>query len=1231
MRPFDVTEIPLRGRNLVDASAGTGKTYAISTLFVRLLLETEHSPTQLLVVTFTEAATAELRDRIRKRVRECLAAATQEAPSAELDPTLAEIMRRAGDPPRIVSRLREALYDFDNVEISTIHGFCQRMLMERALTSDVTFNSQLYGDARPMIDELILDYWATHAGPAAPELLAYLRSEGTRFGLDMARRLAYTVLRTPDVRVVPEAPPSHEAPDFERFRRELAQAREVWQRYDVVSVIADSKVRKTSYNSRHTPNWVREVSSFFAADPGLFLALPKCFERFCTPKLIEAGGTALGGHELFVTCDGLLAEHQRLTRALASEALRFKLGLLDYLRLELPRRTGQKRQLSFDDLLERLHAALHGPAGQELARSIRQRYPAALIDEFQDTDPRQLAIFERIYAAPNTSLFLIGDPKQAIYSFRGADVFSYVAAARRTDPDRHFTMTTNYRSDPSMVAAVNHLFASAPHPFLLDEIQFERVNARPGAHDVLVDQNGSVASGLEILMPEAGDGPERFGHDWIVHELPGLIAREIQSALQGGLECNGQKLGPGDIAVLTRTNDQAFQIQAALRRVSVVSVVLGDKSVYSSDEARDLERLLAAVVEPTNQRAIRAALTTDLLGVTATGLAHMDENESEWESWSSSFHSWNAVWSQSGFVQMMRVLMWRAQVHERLLALSDGERRLTNLLQLCELLHAASSRGHLGPSGLFGFLGRERRREIIGMEAEAAQIRLESDADAVKITTMHKSKGLEYPVVYCPYLWHGMLLHQSDEQAPKLHLAGGELVLDIGSPERAANIERARFEVFAENLRLLYVALTRARHRCTVVWGRIGKFSTSALGYLLFPPPPGGDSNDVDAIQKHLSTLDDQAWLAALERHAAAAPIAIRAPLPPAPRRPEAELAADAPRLAARRPATRIDDRFRTSSFSALTSHAPTAESREEQIADHDTLAAAGDPVATQPEPEVALRLAEFPGGTKAGSFFHDILEHYDFASTRPGPLHELVRSRLESYRYPVEPWLEPVADQVCSVLDTPLCTTESGPLRLGDIPLAERLNELEFCLPVGGRDDGHESRSMSAQDLARVFRQFPSDVLPVRYADAVGRLGFIPLAGFLRGFIDLVFRHEGRFYLVDYKGNHLGATAADYEQRKLGDAMLRGQYFLQYHLYALALHRYLGRRIAGYTYETHFGGVYYLFIKGMAPEHGSAGVFYEKPPIERLLALGTLLARTPEHADAAPPPEHAAHTGERA
>jgi exodeoxyribonuclease V beta subunit len=1207
MRPFSVAEIPLRGRNLVDASAGTGKTYAIATLFLRLLIETGLHPSQLLVVTFTEAATAELKDRIRARLREGLSALASPQSDSH-DPTLLGILAREGDRTRVKRRLEQALYEFDDVEISTIHGFCQRVLMERALGSDITYGSQLFGDARPWIDEIIMDFWAREASRAAPEFLAWLRREGKRFDLLAARRLAYSLQRSPQAQIVPpgsDAPP----PDVERFRRQCAETAAVWRRHSVEALIYGSTAKKQIYNKRHTPNWAGKVTAFFERDPSFqFLELPECFDRFCAPKLGEAGAGALCAHELVQACDALLAEHQRLTESLDGAALRFKLALLDYVRRELPRRSAEQRQLSFDDLLSRLHGALQGPAGAQLASAIRDRYPAALIDEFQDTDPIQLGIFERIYDAPRTSLFLIGDPKQAIYSFRGADVFSYVRAARDTSPDRHYTMTTNYRSDPSLVRAVNHLFQSCPRPFLLDEIRFEPVQARPGAQDVLRRADGENGSGLEILFADSGS-KEALSADWVASELPALIAREVAATLAGSVTTHSGPLRPGDIAVLTRTNDQAFQIQAALRALSVASVVLGDKSVYDSAEAHDLERVLRAVIEPTNTRLIRAALTTDLVGLNANELAALDEDDGQWENWLAAFQSFGSIWAQTGFVHMCRQLLSRYGLQERLLGLIDGERRMTNLLQLIELLHEASMRGHLGPSGVVQFLVQQRRGEQIGMEAEAAQIRLESDADAVKITTMHRSKGLEYPVVYCPYLWYGTLLFQSDKQAPKLH-KGGRLLMDLGSPEHAEHVAEATNEVFEENLRLAYVALTRARHRCTVVWGRIQRvYASSSLGYLLHHPPAGDAAPDVPQIEAHLSALDASALQAALDQHAERAPIRWRSARHAPEQAPANEAPPARPLLGPRVAERRIDDRHRISSFSALTSHGPGAEQPaqvEEQLRDHDARAPA-PPATASPALGSPLRLVDFPRGAKAGSFFHDVLEHYDFTSPRPLALRELVSARLAEYRYPVEQWCDRVCEHLYAVLDTPLASADpSAPVRLGEVPLAARLSELEFCVPVGGR--GREPRALTARDLARVFREHPSEELAREYAAAVARLDFVPLRGYLRGFIDLVFRHGERYFVVDYKGNHLGDHASDYGPRGLTDAMLRGQYYLQYHLYALALHRYLGRRLRGYDYARHFGGVYYLFIKGMGPELGSSGVFFEKPPLARLEALSRLL-----------------------
>jgi exodeoxyribonuclease V beta subunit len=1216
--PFSVSDVALWGPNLVGASAGTGKTYAIASLFVRLLLEANLPAHKILVVTFTEAATAELRDRVRAAVRECLALATGEG-RATPDPTLQAIVARAGGSA--APKLTQALYDFDRSAISTIHGFCQRTLLERAFQSDVTINSELFGDARPLIDDLVLDYWARELCLASPELVAFLRA--TAFTPRTARSLAYTALRQPDCLVLPAARAGSDAGvDSGRLWQIFEHVRDIWchPEAQVAHTIRASNINKRSYSPRHVTRWLEQVNEFFTYPSRPLFKLPLGFERFCSHALAAAGAADIAGRPVFAACEALWQEHARIWQELERQALAFKLRLVEFLRREVPERTRAQNRLSFDDLLHRLRGALAPPRGGALAQSLRERYPAALIDEFQDTDPVQYAIFDAIYRGSDNALFLIGDPKQAIYSFRGADIVTYLGAARATPEGRRHTMVVNYRSDPSLLAALNAFFGRVPNPFFDAEIEYQPVQPRPGREDALLAPDGTSKAGLEILfvddeLPEAG----KLERAWTELELPKLVAKEIADLLTSGALIAGKPIQAGDVAVLTRTNDQAFQIQNALREVGVAAVVLGDKTVYRSTEAQELMRLLSAIVEPSNPSLVKAALATELLGVTAPEICALDQDDRAWEGWLEDFRAWNLTWSQVGFVQMFRALMTRRYIQERLLKLSDGERRMTNLLHLAELLHSAAVRSHLGPSGLLAFLNQQIRRETFGVEAEAEQIRLESDARAVKITTMHKSKGLEYPVVYCPHLWSGLLKHPNDI-APRFHTQRGELALDLGSPEQEHNENLAAREVFAENLRLAYVALTRARHRTTLVWGRIGRFfATSPLAHLLHPRDPGplgsSDAPALDVIEAHVRSLSTAAMWQDLGRLAAGPNINLRRVSWQVPARARLDRGARSPALTHRQPSARIDNAWRTSSFSALTSAATSHEAvaLEQGPHDHDhAIAQPSDLALTIAETPFAV--ADFPRGAKAGSFFHELFEHYDFVSARPGPLRALVRNKLVAYNFPVEPWTEPVCRALWTALDTPLSAHAGDPLTLGGIGQKDRLNELEFCLPVlasksqGAVRTAGGELALDAARLSRVFREQPSPALPAAYADSITRLDFLPLRGFLRGFIDLVFVHRGRYFVVDYKTNHLGRTPGDYGADALGEAMRQGHYYLQYHLYTLAVHRYLTRRLKGYDYETHFGGAYYLFIKGMHPELGQSGVFFEKPPWARLQALSDLL-----------------------
>lgn len=1258
-RAFSVDDVPLFGHNLVGASAGTGKTYAIAMLFVRLLVEARLPATGILVVTFTEAATAELRDRIRGSIRQAFEVATGRA-TGEVDPLLERIVARGGDDA--ARRLSAALYDLDQAAISTIHGFCQRTLLEQAFQSDVTFNSELFGDARPLIDELVLDYWAERLATATPELVMYLRSQG--FTTTAARSLSYTALRQPDCRVLPEVVAEVEPVSLERLWTVFEHVRSIWQHPDckVLELIRSSKVNKRRYHPRNTLRWFEQVSELFAFPPRPLLTLPPAFERFRSEVLRQDGAGEVADAPVFLACEALYREHARASAFLEQQALAFKRGLIDFLRERLPLCTRRQNRLSFDDLLLRLREALEPPRGAALVANLRRRYPAALIDEFQDTDPVQYTIFDRIYRDSDASLFLIGDPKQAIYSFRGADIVTYLRAEAATSKARRHTLTVNHRSDPGLIAALNALFSRLSCPFLDREIPYAPVSARPGRDDRLRGPGGESLAGLEILLvDDQHPRPHKLDKSWHGTELPRLVASEIASLLSSGARIEERALGPGDIAVLTRTNDQAFEVQAALRAWNIPAVVLGDKTVYRSNEARELERLLLAVLEPSSAPLVKAALSTELLGVSAPEIAALDRDDGAWEAWLADFRAWNAIWSQVGFVQMFRALMTRRSIQQRLLRLPDGERRMTNLLHLAELLHSAAVRSHLGPTGLLSFLSQQRRREAFGVEADAEQIRLESDARAVKLTTMHKSKGLEYPVVYCPYLWSGMLRHPNDV-SPRFHLPTGEIALDLGSAEREANEGLAEREQYAENLRLAYVALTRARHRCVVFWGRIGSFATSPLGYLLhplpksslafldaaasndapvssdalassdaFPSSDGGasssdprgaataedapsaaddapdvlsdDGPDVLSMKEHLRRLSTDAMAAELEALASTTPIELRRLAARAPEPTPLPRAQGAPELEHRRPTARIDQRWRTSSFSALASGGAASRQAEDGLPDHDLEGVPQPPARARVASP--LLLADFPRGATAGSFFHELFEHSDFTSPRPGPLPSLVADKLTAYGYPVAEWQERVCEAVWNVLDTPL-----GPdaLRLADVPLTRRLNELEFYLPVASTARGAGS-AVDARSLARVLFAHPSPELSPSYAAELAELDFVPLVGFLRGYIDLVLEHGGRYYVIDYKTNHLGDAAEDYGVEGVARAMSHGHYYLQYHLYSLAVHRLLAHRLSSYRYEEHFGGVLYLFIKGMQPELGQSGVFFEKPPLARLDALSKLLS----------------------
>lgn len=1199
MRSFDSLEAPLLGTSLVEASAGTGKTYAISTLFVRLVLEADLNVDQILVVTFTEAATAELRDRIRKRLNEAVAvcmAMIRGKPTTELDPLLVELVGRQTIVGLAHKRLTSALYRFDNAAIFTIHGFCQRVLRENAFATRVAFDTELLQDTRPLVQEIATDFWLSRMCEA-PLFLVQSFANVFAPGKRDLESFANTTAQAAHLRLLPSEPVNVEPLDEHEYAAAFRAAKAV---YDAKAL--ELLLKPVYANAQHRSSRERKLTEYFEAAFGT-CAAPDVLKFFTPTKLAEECGKSrnpkpVPNHPFFDAAARLMTLDADFQPRLARHQVRFKQDLVAYLQREMAARKIKRRQLSFDDLLTQLAKALHGPLGHRLVDSLRARYRAALIDEFQDTDPIQYSIFAHLFVRQETygtdvSLFLIGDPKQAIYSFRGADVFAYLEAARNVDAARRFTMLTNYRSDDTLVSAVNAIFLRHQRPFLYDQLTYPNVGAKHhGASTLQAPVGRPSTKPFEFRFVQSDSG-KAYSSVALTRHLPARVANHVVSLLTSGTLLDGQPLAPRSIAILTRTNREAFDCQRALALRQVPSVVQGDRSVFEQPDAQELKFVLAAIVEPSNATRIRAALATDLLGQSAIDIDALATNELDWDQWVERFQLYNSVWHTEGFIQMFRQLLLECGVTHRLLSALNGERRITNVLHLAELLHTQSQLEHLGPSGLLQYLTLQCERQEPPGDSE--QVRLESDEDAVVLTTIHKSKGLEYPIVICPFMagaasWtpskQWVLFHEEETRAQ---------TIDLGTDEFAQHTELKQEEDLSEALRLVYVAFTRAKHRCIVYWGAFGgDLGKSGLGELLYRP----GNADLSFLRK----ANDEQLLAPLTELAASCEgigVELEAPFDPhgdepaiAWQRPERE---HATLLRAKRVTKRVNQWLRTASFTELTRDIPHAAIQP--ASDHDELVPA---FALTPSPEALQErtlLADYPGGANVGNCFHSILETLDFRA----PLEpDKVLDALRAHGLASE-----LLELTQRALHDTTHTEFAKGLSLSRIPSEQRLNELEFMLPVA-----QGARALTGARLAKAFAAYPSQVVPASYAPQVNALPFVALNGYLKGFVDLVFMFEDKWYLVDYKTNTLGDRFEHYAIDRVVECMCASHYILQYHLYALALHRYLQTRVPGYDYDTHFGGVYYLFLRGMHPSNGSStGVFYDKPPAERLELLSDALA----------------------
>ena len=932
-RPTPISA-PLDGGLLIEASAGTGKTHALTTLAARLVVEAGRGIEDLVIVTFTVAATGELRTRIWQTLHAARdAVRTDSAVVGSQARELAAHWRGAGIG-RAEARLTRAIRDFDRATITTIHGFCQRALAEFALDAALPFGFRVSGDAALEVESATRDFWRRHMVQEPVALLEYAGQH--KFVLDEAAAWAGRHhAKTGEIRpaaatggVVPDS-----QPEREEWLRAFRATRAAWvdpaERRTFDEVLARFTWRKGAKDEAVCTAVIEALDN---NDAGLLSLKDACYfaPTSLTAKLFRKNPPP--GTPLFACFERLGRAAAELGDSWLSGRRR---GLLEGASETLERAAWDARRLSFDALLTQLHRVLDRAGGDALAARMRTRYPVALIDEFQDTDRLQARIFENIYAGGRAGggLIVVGDPKQSIYRFRGADVFAYLDAKTQVPAGHNLDLTVNHRSDPALVRAVNAVFARQ-NPFLLPAIRFEAARAAPhhiGALDVHDGAHDPKPFQLH-LFPE-GDGGKPWNKGTLTvaaaEHAAGRIVRLLDLGAAGrasvrsasGPEAD-RSLAAGDIAVLVRTGLQGQAVAHALRLRGVRTVELGTESVFDSAEAAALHQLLHALAaDESDYNAsgrLRGALAGDLFGLRLDAIDRLREDDQAWAAWSGHAHEWRRIWARSGIASLMRHLLFahHPACAANLLGHPDGPRRLTNFLHLTDLLHDAETRERLSRRGLMDWFAHFKAKPERG--GETAQLRLESDENLVKIVTVHRAKGLEFPVVFCPFAWFG-------------HRPGAETTAEYYDPNAAtpvldvrpapAALDRQSDEQHSDELRLLYVALTRARYRCEVTWARVTHGGYAPLAWLLH----GEETRK--ASERHVKSLNATAWLAEVrtfaERAADAISVAVHgnAGTPETPETGAGPVRAVPPRaasLAARKLERRLSRIRQLTSYSAL-------------------------------------------------------------------------------------------------------------------------------------------------------------------------------------------------------------------------------------------------------------------------------------------------------------------------
>ncbi|MCS4533581.1 exodeoxyribonuclease V subunit beta [Neisseria montereyensis] len=1187
MQPFHPLNVPIEGTNLVEASAGTGKTYGIAALFTRLIVLEKMSVESVLVVTFTKAATAELKNRLRARLDNVLLALekTDDAGGSdglrdycaehhEGDAFLLELLQKAlaqESRQRLIVRLKAAISRFDNAAIYTIHGFCQRLLRDYAFLCQVPFDLTLSEETHERMLIAAQDFWRQKVAESpilAP--LVFKHHETPQTALNHIRTFIgrpYLEFRRPKVDLATEYAALQTI--WQTTRPKLAEYTETFWR--IHPALNGNSYRKNTFEKLFANLQKADASDTI---PSYHEKLPMLATQALTEKTKKGKAVSDEAYQSLNHL-ALLGEAIHKYEQSEQDALTaLHLDLLEYVRTALGEDKQNRRERNFDDLLLDVHHALtQSPKREQLAQTVAANWKTALIDEFQDTDPLQYEIFSRLFIRQGNPLFLVGDPKQAIYSFRGADIYAYLQAAR--DADAHYTLDTNFRSHADLIHGIGAIFQQKNQPFVLNGIGYTDVKANRETGRLndteapirirWINQAEDDSANKNMLRQRAA----AYCADEIAHALNEAAANRLTYRKNGNSDA--VPIQSGQIAVLVRTHNEGSMIATELKKRRIQSVLLHRESVFASPEAEAIAALIGFWLQPQRTEPLRFVLSGVLFRQTAAELYALNHDEAALLAWIASAQTAADIWQQSGVYAAMQYFSAQHGIETHLLA-QHNERSLTNYHQIIERL-AEEDEQSRSPAALHQWLLTEIQTAHEGGAAgDSNLLRLESDENLVKIVTMHAAKGLQYPLVYCPFVW----------DAPARRNDGWQIIHRDGHTELLAEHQRSDSdndeiadENLSESLRLLYVALTRAEEQLVIYAGYCNDTRFNTFAYLLAGSPDTNRSQAEEIYATAKKTGKAAAEMATLrtnwQRFLEASPQAASFAFLETP--PQTAVYTNGHASDGHYQALAIPPRsfelIRHTSFTGLSRHTLSRndDAREEL---QPAIDAAESGMADLPdfqtaEPTDGNDIYHFPKGAEAGICLHEILENFDFAAPA-AEQHETVSHVLDRYGFdPI--WLPAVENMLDHTRLTPLGNRSQNSLAV--IPPERRLAEMGFTL---------------------YLNDFPLKPLQAWFADARTGLSaaciqasqlldFQDVKGFLNGFIDMTCQDsDGLVTVIDYKSNHLGYNAADYTPEAMDEAVAHHHYYLQALIYAIAVARHFQSRGQALPRIS----VRYLFLRGL-------------------------------------------------